>query len=116
MTSINIDHTKKVIHELYNSLMTRPNQTKELLDITDVLFKIYKKIDTAKYPEILVNKLVNYIYIVGFDNKIRFIDNDEKLLIELGDISKKAGINSKYKANFTDKSQFYSYSETMPQR
>ncbi len=53
---------------------------------------------------------------MGFDNKIRFIDNDEKLLIELGDISKKAGINSKYKANFTDKSQFYSYSETMPQR
>lgn len=97
MTSINIDHTKKVIHELYNSLMTRPNQTKALLDITDVLFQVYKKIDTAKYPEILVNKLVNYIYIVGFDNKIRFIDNDEKLLIELGDISKKAGINSKYK-------------------
>ncbi|HAP8853142.1 TPA: bacteriocin immunity protein, partial [Enterococcus faecium] len=57
MTSINIDHTKKVIHELYNSLMTRPNQTKALLDITDVLFQVYKKIDTAKYPEILVNKL-----------------------------------------------------------
>ncbi|HFM6519079.1 TPA: bacteriocin immunity protein, partial [Enterococcus faecium] len=51
MTSINIDHTKKVIHELYNSLMTRPNQTKALLDITDVLFQVYKKIDTAKYPE-----------------------------------------------------------------
>ena len=48
MTSINIDHTKKVIHELYNSLMTRPNQTKALLDITDVLFQVYKKIDTEK--------------------------------------------------------------------
>ena len=36
--------------------------------------------------------------------KIHFLGNDEKLLIELGDISKKAGINSKYKANFTDKS------------
>ncbi len=69
--------------------MTRPNQTKALLDITDVLFQVYKKIDTAKYPEILVNKLVNYIYIVGFDNKIRFIDNDEKLLIELGIFLKK---------------------------
>lgn len=69
-----------------------------------------------KYPEILINKLVNYIYIVGFDNKIHFLGNDEKLLIELGDISKKAGINSKYKANFTDKSQFYSYSEKVPIR
>ncbi|EGO9394005.1 bacteriocin immunity protein, partial [Enterococcus faecalis] len=27
-----------------------------------------------------------------------------------------AGINSKYKANFTDKSQFYSYSEKVPIR
>lgn len=34
---------------------------------------------------------------VGFDNKIHFLGNDKKLLIELGDISKKAGINSKYK-------------------
>ncbi|RXV08137.1 bacteriocin immunity protein, partial [Enterococcus faecalis] len=49
-------------------------------------------------------------------NKIHFLGNDEKLLIELGDISKKAGINSKYKANFTDKSQFYSYSEKVPIR
>lgn len=84
------------------------DETKAILDITDVLLQVYKKIDSEKYPEILINKLVKYIYIVGFDNKIHFLGNDEKLLIELGDISKKAGINSKYKANFTDKSQFYS--------
>ena len=50
--------------------------------------QVYKKIDSEKYPEILINKLVNYIYIVGFDNKIHFFQEMiEKLLIELGDIS-----------------------------
>ncbi|EOS7767124.1 bacteriocin immunity protein [Enterococcus hirae] len=112
---IDIRETKKIIHELYNSLMKR-DKTKAILDITDVLLQVYKKIDSEKYPERLINKLVNYIYIVGFDNKIHFLGNDEKLLIELGDISKKARINSKYKANFTDKSQFYSYSEKVPIR
>lgn len=68
------------------------DKTKAILDITHVLLQVYKKIDSEKYPEILINKMVNYIYIVGFDNKIHFLGNDEKLLIELGDISKKAGI------------------------
>ncbi|ENZ5663371.1 bacteriocin immunity protein [Enterococcus hirae] len=112
----NISCTKKIIHELYNSLSARNNYTNSLLDITDVLLQVYKKIDTVKYPEILVNKLVNYIYIVGFNNDIHFFDEDEKLLRELGNISKKAGINSKYKANFSDKTQFYSYLEKMPIR
>ncbi|KAJ67397.1 hypothetical protein P787_0665 [Enterococcus faecalis MN16] len=62
--------------------------------------QVYEKIDSEKYPEILINKMVNYIYIVGFDNKIHLLENDEKLLIELEDIPKKAGINSKYKANY----------------
>lgn len=48
------------------------DKTKAILDITDVLLQVYKKIDSEKYPEILINKLVNYIYIVGFDNKIHF--------------------------------------------
>ena len=82
---IDIREIKKIIHELYNSLMKR-DKTKAILDITDVLLQVYKKIDSEKYPEILINKLVNYIYIVGFDNKIHFLGNDEKLLIELGDI------------------------------
>ncbi len=75
-------------------------KTKAILDITDVLLQVYEKIDSEKYPEILINKMVNYIYIVGFDNKIHLLENDEKLLIELEDIPKKAGINSKYKANY----------------
>lgn len=50
--------------------MDRPQKTSGLLDITDVLLQVYKKIDTTKYPEYLLNKLVNYIYSVGFDQKI----------------------------------------------
>ncbi|HFC9132622.1 TPA: bacteriocin immunity protein, partial [Enterococcus faecium] len=51
---IDIRETKKIIHELYNSLMKR-DKTKAILDITDVLLQVYKKIDSEKYPEILIN-------------------------------------------------------------
>lgn len=70
MKKVNVEETKEVIHELYNNLMDRPQKTSGLLDITDVLLQVYKKIDTTKYPEYLLNKLVNYIYSVGFDQKI----------------------------------------------
>lgn len=34
---LDIDTTKKVIHELYNSLHSHPDQSPYLLNITDVL-------------------------------------------------------------------------------
>ena len=37
MKKVNIKETKEVIHELYNSLMDRPQKPSGLLDITDVL-------------------------------------------------------------------------------
>ena len=80
MKKVNIKETKEVIHELYNSLMDRPQKPSGLLDITDVLLQVYKKLDTVRYPEYLINKLVNYIYSVGFDQKIRFMGRDGELL------------------------------------
>ena len=45
------------IHDLYNDLMQR-EQTPALIDITDVLLQVYKKLDTVKNPEVWVNRLV----------------------------------------------------------
>lgn len=69
--------------------MKREEHSKGLLDISDVIFQVYNKLDNQKNPEVLINKLVNYIYIVGFDHQIKFLDNDEALLSKLSDISKK---------------------------
>ena len=63
MKKVNIKETKEVIHELYNSLMDRPQKPSGLLDITDVLLQVYKKLDTVKYPEYLINKLVTLSFI-----------------------------------------------------
>lgn len=41
MKKVNIKETKEVIHELYNSLMDRPQKPSGLLDITDVLLYKY---------------------------------------------------------------------------
>ena len=116
MKKVNIKETKEVIHELYNSLMDRPQKPSGLLDITDVLLQVYKKLETVRYPEYLINKLVNYIYSVGFDQKIRFMGRDGELLRKLADESKKAGLNSRYRADYSAKSQFYSLSEEIPRR
>lgn len=56
MKKVNIKETKEVIHELYNSLMDRPQKPSGLLDITDVLLQVYKKLDTVRYPEYLIRK------------------------------------------------------------
>lgn len=116
MNPTEIEQTKAAIHELYNSLLQQPEQSPALLNITDVLLQVYQKLDQVKNPEVLMNKLVNYIYVVGFDAKLHFLGRDEKLLQALEVPAKKAGFNSKYRANFSDKSQFYSYNEEIPRR
>ena len=61
MKEVNIEETKEVIHELYNSLMDRPQKPSGLLDITDVLLQVYKKLDTVRYPEYLIKKFVLWV-------------------------------------------------------
>lgn len=61
MKKVNIKETKEVIHELYNSLMDRPQKPSGLLDITDVLLQVYKKLDTVRYPEYLIKKFVLWV-------------------------------------------------------
>lgn len=107
---------KATIHELYNRLNQRENQTAGLQDITDCLLQVYKKIAVVKNPESLLSALVNYIYVTGFNHKIQFHGRDEELLRELARYNQTAGLNAKYRSDFTDKSQFYSFLEAMPQR
>lgn len=113
---VNVNYVKEVIHELYNSLAERPEKSSGLLDILDVLRQVYKKIDQEEYPEYLVDRLVKYIYMVGFNNRIHFLGEDGKLLVKLSDVAKKAGLNSRYRADYSDKSQFYGFLEDFPRR
>lgn len=112
---MDIELTKQYIHDLYNELMQQSNKNSALLDITDVLVQVYSKIDQAKNKEALLNRMVNYIYIVGFSN-INLSKKAENDLIELGDIAKRAGWNGIYRGNSVDKSQFYGMFENMPVR
>lgn len=112
---MDIEKTKNYIHNLYDSLMEHSDKNSALLDITDVLSQVYLKLDTAKNPEALVNRMVNYIYIVGFSN-INLSKDENDNLNELGDSAKRAGWNGVYRGNSVDKSQFYSIFEKMPVR
>ncbi|EGO9277175.1 bacteriocin immunity protein [Enterococcus faecalis] len=114
----NRELAREYIHKLYNLLNKRKDNTSELLDITDVLLQVYKKLDTVENPEALVNRLVNYIRSMALKGRIYFPSTEEHLMIELGVIGQKAGLNGLYKADYSDKSQFYSYSELseMPRR
>lgn len=106
---------KKYIHDLYESLMERPEKSSHLLNITDVLKQVYLKIDTTKDPAVLISRLVKYIYVEGF-SRVTLSKDEEKSLIELGNLSKGASWNGMNMGDFNDKSQFYGLSEQMPQR
>ncbi|MFL2064168.1 bacteriocin immunity protein [Latilactobacillus sakei] len=101
---------KKNIHTLYNSLISHPDKSNALLDITDVLSQVYLTLETAKNPEALVNRLSNYIYSVGF-GKIHLNKSEEQLLIDLGAYGQRAGWNSVYRGDYTAKAEFFNYSD-----
>ncbi len=106
-----VEPVKETIHYLYNSLKKRENQSVELLDITDVLLQVYKNLETAKNPEALIIRLVNYIRLTSLKGKVTYGPLEEKAMMDLAEFSKRVGLNGSYRADFTDKSQFYSYKE-----
>lgn len=105
---------KEIVLELYDMLANGDNQSGHMLDILDVLLAVYKKLDKAKHPERLINRLNQYIRITASTGKINFSSEAEQLIIELGTIGQKAGINGSYMADFFDKSQFYQFGERVP--
>lgn len=106
--------TQHDIELLTPLLAARPDQTPEMRDILDVLGQVHKKITKVKNPPALVNRLVNYIRIRSSAGKLHYPKNQEALLIDLSVIGQQAGWNGLYRADFSDKSQFYSIFEPMP--
>jgi hypothetical protein len=98
---------KENIHELYNALKNRPEQTQAIEDITDVLLQVYQTIDDSKNPEALVNRLVNYIYGVGHAGNLTLGKEAEANLIALGGFGQRAGWNGSFRADYSAKSQFF---------
>ena len=107
---------KQYIKELYGLLRHEPNPTPQLLDITDVLAQVYRKLDTAKNPEALLNRMVNYIRVKAKAGYYIFPKPQESLLGELAWFGAKAGWNGAYMSDFSDKRQFYGLLEPMPRR
>ena len=107
---------KELVNNLYKMLEKRTNKSKDILDILDVLVQVNKKLDKEKTPEVLINKLNQYIRITASKGKIHFLNEEEELTIKLSIIGQKAGINGSYMADFSDKSQFYKFGEKVPFR
>ncbi|MGV0168463.1 bacteriocin immunity protein [Furfurilactobacillus sp. WILCCON 0119] len=111
-----IAEAQQTIDDLYNLLYSRKDQSAEMQDITDVLLQVYKTLPTNKNPEALLNHLVNYIRSVSLAGRIHFPPDQETLIINLGVMGHRAGLNGSYMADFSDKSQFYSITEPVPHR
>ena len=113
MSSIENKALKDIV-DLYSLLRERKDQTPEMLDITDVLLEVSKKLKTTKNPEALINRLVQYIRSTAIKGKIYFPPEEEKIVISLSAIGKKAGLIGLYMADFSDKTQFYTWTEQVP--
>lgn len=107
---------QQAIHDLYQLLAQQSPQTATLLDIRDVLLQVYQKLATSEHPEVWVNRLVNYIRNAAVRDRLYFPKAQETLMLKLGEIGQKAGLNGQYRADFSDKSQFYGLTENMPRR
>lgn len=114
MTESKLTNERTTIHALYNCLCERKEQSNELLDIEDVLLQVYKKLDTVKNPEALINRLVQYIRSISLKGRLHYSSKEENLIIQLGEFGKKAGLNGLYRGDFSDKSQFYKFTESIP--
>lgn len=109
-----INQAQADIKELLGLLNHFENQSTELLDILDVLAQVYRKLPEAKNPEAVLNRLVNYIRSVALAGRIHFPKKEEALIIDLGVLGQRAGLNGVYMSDFSDKSQFYNIFEEIP--
>lgn len=119
LTKTDVSATKTEIQaicrDLYQVLDQRSSKNSQLLDILDVLQQVIKTVPDTSNPVALVNRLVNYIRIVASTGELHFSGSSEKLMIQLGVIGQKAGLNGAYMADFADKSYFYRPFEKYPQ-
>ncbi|MBK4759020.1 bacteriocin immunity protein [Enterococcus faecium] len=45
--------------------------------------------------------------------RLHYSSKEENLIIQLGEFGKKAGLNGLYRGEFSDKSQFYKFTESI---
>ena len=95
MTESKLTNERTTIHALYNCLCERKEQSNELLDIEDVLLQVYKK------------------FSISLKGRLHYSSKEENLIIQLGEFGKKAGLNGLYRGDFSDKSQFYKFTESI---
>ncbi|MFT8406391.1 MAG: bacteriocin immunity protein [Liquorilactobacillus nagelii] len=107
---------KELTKKLLQQLDKKTDRPAELLDIIDVLLQVYTKLDQTKDPAVLINHFINYLRSTALKGKLHFPPAEEKTIIELEVLGQKAGINGNYLGGYTDKSQFYSIFEHVPQR
>jgi hypothetical protein len=112
----NAQKSQEYINRLIAILDKRKLKSAKLNDIIDVLLQVSSKLPTAKNPEALVMRLINYIRSVSLEDQLHYSKDEENLIIELEVIGQKAGLNGQYMADFGDKSQFYSIFEQVPKR
>ncbi|WP_165964810.1 bacteriocin immunity protein [Periweissella cryptocerci] len=97
-------NSEELVDVLYNSIdMT--NNTK-LTELKAVLLKVFKHLQAGEAPEGLLNKLVNYINFNAYTEGYYFTDEQQQIIRELTDIGNRAGVNSRYRSNYGDVSQF----------
>ncbi|GEK29055.1 hypothetical protein IV55_GL000666 [Furfurilactobacillus siliginis] len=105
---------KDEVHELYNRLSQRTEQSVALLDITDVLMQVYRKIDTTERPEQLLDQLMNYIRNTSMVHHLHFSRDEEANIINLETLGTRVGFNSRSRSVVT-KQEFYKLGEVVPQ-
>ncbi|WP_026049580.1 bacteriocin immunity protein [Liquorilactobacillus vini] len=110
----NVQKSQEYIDRLIAILDNREVKSAKLNDIIDVLRQVSKKLSTAKNPEALVMRLINYIRSVSMAGRLHYSKEEENLIINLEMIGQKVGLNGQYMADFGDKSQFYSIFEQIP--
>ena len=104
-TETEMNRSKDLVHSLYNSISQSKKNNFD--DIKEVLLKVYVKLDLSDEKNIpLINRLVNYIYFTAYTEKLHFSSNEEKIIKELSEIGKYAGLNGAYRSDYGDKSQF----------
>ncbi len=98
------NHSKQLIHNLYNSIAQSDVKNSE--DISEVLLKVYSKLDDSKENERLINRLVNYIYFTALTEKIAFNEEQNDLINQLNEIGGKVGVNNTYRSPIGSKYSF----------
>ncbi|MHC5190039.1 bacteriocin immunity protein [Enterococcus cecorum] len=113
---MHVHEVKNYIHQLYNLLIKRKNESTAIYDITDCLFQVYQKVELVKNPEMMISALSNYIYVVSLNGRVQYSKEESNIISKIAQSGNAAGLNVKYRSDYTDKSQFYSFIERIPYR